>query len=707
MVWSRKVRSAGFGGTGRSGARPSRRFPVSLGMALALVLPMVGVPASAGTARASQVSKAGSISRTLAGIYVTTGTREAFSTPAIADVTGDGRPDLVVAGLDGTVEAYSLPARSKLWSVSLGQTAIQGSPAVADFTGDGRGDVVVGTMDGRVVVLDGPSGAAVRTLYQGAPLHCPPGNDCRPDGFFASPALGDIDGDGRLDIVAASWDHSVYAWSWDGRLLWRRFLEDTLWSSPALADIDRNGTLEVILGGDIYAGNPLGVPAGGLVWVLERSGGVYGGYPYSIPGQTVWSSPAVGDLNGDGWPEVVVGTGTNFADPAGRQIHAFTAANRIALAGWPAALDGRAMGSPAIANIDGDNQLEVVTTSEGGSVYGLDTNGARLWRCGGCSSEHSSAAVADVDADGQQEVVSTTGHELKLLNASTGSVEASSGLSEGGWAPASTPTVAEIDGHTTIVTTKSDANLTVDVFTIAKPLCSAAWPTFGQNQYRTGRSSDASPLLWAPFVCPADFMAQQYQDFLGRKLDARGAAYWAGLLRSGRSGASIIESFMGSPEFGSVMAPVVRLNFTLFGGYPRSAAEVRKGATAIRNGRSIAAVADDLIAGSSLKKLDDRAFVGQIYLNLYGRAATAAELDSQTARLASGVSRGQLAAEHSEFSAPRLTAEVNVTMTYLGMLDRTPDGSGFTFWVGQARVGSLVNLIHGFQHSVEYRKRVM
>ena len=45
-------------------------------------------------------------------------------------------------------------------------------------------------------------------------------------------------------------------------------------------------------------------------------------------------------------------------------------------------------------------------------------------------------------------------------------------------------------------------------------------------------------------------------------------------------------------------------------------------------------------------------------------------------------------------------------MTYLGMLDRAPDASGFTYWVSQARRGALVNLITGFQRSAEYRNRV-
>ena len=82
-------------------------------------------------------------------------------------------------------------------------------------------------MDGRVVWLNGPDGRVVRTFRQGAPLYCLPGRDCRPDGFFASPAVGDINGDRIMDIIAPSYDHTVYAWSKTGTLLWRTYLEDT------------------------------------------------------------------------------------------------------------------------------------------------------------------------------------------------------------------------------------------------------------------------------------------------------------------------------------------------------------------------------------------------------------------------------------------------------------------------------------------------
>lgn len=155
--------------------RPRRRRASLVGLVLVGALVAIVAPAPPAGAAIATLAPAGSIARTLGGLYVGGGTREAFSTPAIADVTGDGRADLVAAGLDGTVQAYALPSRTRIWTVSVGRTAIQSSPAIADLTGDKKADVIVGTMDGRLLILDGPSGRVVRTFSQGAPLHCPPG----------------------------------------------------------------------------------------------------------------------------------------------------------------------------------------------------------------------------------------------------------------------------------------------------------------------------------------------------------------------------------------------------------------------------------------------------------------------------------------------------------------------------------------------------
>ena len=718
----------------RSPSLPSfrRRAVVVLGLLVTAtvtgVMPLA--PVSPAQAATTSLTLQGTINHTNSGIHRGAGPKEAFSSPGFADITGDATPEIVVGNMDGTVEAFRATDRTRIWSRKLGDTAIQASPTIADLGGDGKPDVVVGTMDGRVVWLDGPTGRVVRTFRQGAPQFCPVGVDCRLDGFFASPAVADINGDGILDIIAPSYDHSVYAWSRTGGLLWRRFLEDTLWSSPVVTDIDRDGRPEIILGGDIYPGNNIGQPGGGLIWVLKRDGSTYGGYPKSTPGQTVWSSPAVADLNGDKLADIIVGSGANWPEPAGRRVHAFTARTRANLPGWPVAVDGRVMASPAVGDIDNDGQLEVTFASDGGWVYAYERTGARKWRaCNGTSTVSScktgystkgGTVIADVDGDAIQEVISTLDKDIRVYDGRNGTVEAAYRMARPATlAPGSSPAVAEVNGKTVIVQSslyRSNGHgggplagdvTKVYVLTTGKGLCRSDWPQFHRDARRTGvwrGGHDA----WIPFTCPAQFVAQQYDDFLGRSPDANGVTYWTSRLHNGTTGSSLVRSFIGSNEFGRVVSPVVRSYLAVRGSYPPTKALVDDGVAVIRQGTTLAALAQTYADDPAVAGLTDAQFVNAVFRNVYKRAPSSAEVSADVAKLQTGTTRGTLASGHAEstIGVSRLAPEVTVAMVYLGMLERAPDPGGWNFWVPKARTTNTDVLVTGFQRSSEYQRRV-
>ncbi|HWJ60596.1 MAG TPA: FG-GAP-like repeat-containing protein [Acidimicrobiales bacterium] len=697
---------------------------VAAGCALAA---MFALPEPVGAATTG-LEPLGSFDRPLSGVFNGDGPQTAFSSPAIGDIAGDVEPELVIGNLDGTVDAYSLSGdRSLVWRVNLGATAVQSTPTLVDLSGDGKADVVVGTMDGRVVWLDGPTGAVVRTYTQGAPQHCPVGTDCRPDGFFASPAVVDLDGNGELDIIAPSYDHSVYAWTASGKLLWRRYIEDTLWSSPVVVDIDRDGKNEIVLGGDIWAGNPLNVPEGGLVWILRRDGSTYPGYPRSTPGQTVWSSPAVVDLNADGQLDVVVGTGRNWPDPAGRKVDAFTARTGKDLPGWPVAVEGRVVASPAIGDLDGDGRLDVSVAADHGWVYAFAADGRRLWRiCNGptdaaCTDSYSTeggSAIADVDADGQQEVVSTLDRHVRVFDGATGAVEAAFQMPTTMFPTGTTPSIAEVQGRVLIAQAGiarpqvgfglRPGDLTkVFLFSTGQALCRADWPQFHRDAANTGRYV-AEHLRWTPFHCPKDFLTRQYADFLGRPSDPSGAAYWTRRMRSGTSGATVIRSFLGSNEFGGVVAPVLRSYLAIHGTYPPTTAVVTDAVARVRAGATAVEIADDMAAAPDVAALGNAEFVTRLWQNAYGRSPSGSERTAALDALRSGTTRGALVVQHAHGAAGVrfLAPQVNVAMTYHGMLGRAPDPNGWAYWVAKVKVSNLDQLVTGFQRSSEYARRI-
>jgi hypothetical protein len=688
--------------------------------------PLAPAPASAATATLGLV---GTLDHTLASWSPGAGPRESFSSPAVADVTGDSTPEIVVASMDGTVEAFRSTDRGRIWSRDLGTTAIQSSPTISELSGDGKPDVVVGTMDGRVVVLDGPSGRVIRTFRQGAPQYCPVGVDCRLDGFFASPAVADINGDGIKDIIAPSYDHSIYAWSKTGGLLWRRFLEDTLWSSPVVADIDRDNRPEIILGGDIYPGNNIGKPGGGLTWILKRDGSNYPGYPRSTPGQTVWSSPAVADINEDGFKDIIVGTGANWPEPAGRKVDAFTAKTAGNLPGWPVAVDGRVVASPAIGDVNGDGHLDVTFAADGGWVYAYTHTGRRIWRAcnattaSACKTGYSTKAgtvIADVDADGSQEVISTLDKDIRVFSGPTGAVEASYRMPHPAtYSSGSTPAVAESDGRTLVVQSSlfrsnghggvpAAGDVTkVFVLTTGHSLCRNDWPQFHRDAARSGVWQPGHD-AWIPFACPADFVRRQYRDFLGRSPDPSGTSYWTSRMHQGTSGSALIRSFLASNEFGNAVSPVVRSYLAVHGTFPPTAATVTDAVADLRQGTSPAKIADTFASDPAITALTDEEFVTRVYQQVFKRGPSGTELAADTAKLQNRTTRGTLASGYAEGSigAGRLAAEVNVAMVYLGMLGRSPDSGGWRYWVPKARTGSTDALVSGFQRSNEYRNRV-
>jgi outer membrane protein assembly factor BamB len=65
------------------------------------------------------------------------------------------------------------------------------SPALADLDGDGVADCVVGALDGKVYALSGRDGRRLWEFETGGPVH-------------GRPALADLDGDGVVDCVVGS-----------------------------------------------------------------------------------------------------------------------------------------------------------------------------------------------------------------------------------------------------------------------------------------------------------------------------------------------------------------------------------------------------------------------------------------------------------------------------------------------------------------------
>ncbi|HEY0561085.1 MAG TPA: FG-GAP-like repeat-containing protein, partial [Frankiaceae bacterium] len=459
---------------------------------------------------------------------------EQYSSAAVGDIDGDGKPDLVAGYPDGNVDAWHTDGTLFL-RYFVGPGAVQASPTLVDLNRDGVLDVVSADTDGDVVAF---TGRGQQLFRQRAGQNG--------QGVFGTPAVVDLNRDGRLDIVASSWDTHIYAWHVDDGSLLPGFpiaVQDTVWSSPAIADLDKDGYPEIVVGydcdgapGQACAGHP-----GGYLGVFRHDGSRQAGWPRYIPGQVVWSTPAIGDLDGDGSPDVVVGTGNMPASMCcgtpmrATKVFGFRA-NGADLPGWPVEVGANVTSSPALGDLDGDGLPDVAVVDDTGQLDVIKGNtGGIMWRhciandpnfaSDGCPRPlHSSVTIADVLGTGHQQVLTGGEQWIHVFDGRNGSIITNVGTYPNTVPVTATPTVASVNGKAWIVVATGDAATPrgkVFVWTSGTALGKADWPTFKGTAARRGLLGDGAPLT-GPGV---DAIAAKYTamggsgSFLGKPLD--------------------------------------------------------------------------------------------------------------------------------------------------------------------------------------------
>ncbi|MCM2264664.1 MAG: DUF4214 domain-containing protein [Desulfuromonadales bacterium] len=226
---------------------------------------------------------------------------------------------------------------------------------------------------------------------------------------------------------------------------------------------------------------------------------------------------------------------------------------------------------------------------------------------------------------------------------------------------------------------------------------------------------DTQPIAYqTPLTDNTAFVRQVYLDFLNREPDVAGLNYWVGELDAGRrTPPQVVEAYLLSAEFGETIAPVARLYFAYFLRIPDYAGlmywvgEYASGNRTLNDISNFFANSTEF--QSTYSSLDNGQFVDLIYTNLFnrapdpgGRAYWVSELD------AGNRTRGEVMTFFSDSSEYKtlMSSEVYVTMTYIGLLRRSPDQGGYDYWVGAMDGGSPgLSLISGFLASQEYQGR--
>ena len=404
--------------------------------------------------------------------WVATGELRIFSSPRAADLNGDGVLDIVLGhGQETLPQAGYVTARdgrtgTELWRVET-RDEIFGSPGLADLTGDGTPDVVIGGRNAELYAIDGRSGEVLWLFY--------PRGHADLDGwynFYTPQFLDDLDGDavpeilvanggdpglppfyprppghlmvlsGRSGEIVAAGETPDAGETYMSALVYRRASDGTefvvfgtggetlagsLWVVP-LADVitgDLSRSQEVIAPANrrglvappalvdlTYDGTPDIVAAtfdGRLVALDGESLQLI--WSHQFPDSETWATPAVGFLDGDAVPDV-------FAAFSVGMLPAYTASILVAVSGatgellWQERFDLPLISSPLAVDLSGDGRDEVLITlspvkeAVSQRLLLVDADGWRVMELLATpGTSFGTGIVTDLDGDGVLELV--------------------------------------------------------------------------------------------------------------------------------------------------------------------------------------------------------------------------------------------------------------------------------------------------------------
>lgn len=324
-----------------------------------------------------------------------TGTR-AYASAATGDINGDGKLEVVASALGEDNKVYAYTSEGELvdgWPVELESNGygIYASPVVFDLDGDGSDEILVITWRGNLYIFkgDGTGFNSEDGLFISLNSINNPG--------FSPPAVGDIDGDDLPEIAVGTESGGLFVFEVNG---------DTLPGFP----VDLGGAIRSPLAiadfSPSYPGLEIACVAGTYLYIISKDGNILPGWPkyVSIPIESQFYAPAAADIDNDGTPELIVQGGDNLC-----------AYNWDAtpVPGFPASLEFYYSG-PVVGDINGDGDLEIVVGDAHERLYSINSDGSISERFPiPLTGTPGTPTIADINGDGKMDIfVAASGRDL-------------------------------------------------------------------------------------------------------------------------------------------------------------------------------------------------------------------------------------------------------------------------------------------------------
>jgi hypothetical protein len=287
-----------------------------------------------------------------------------WNSPCVADLSGDGRPDLVFGTSAGPLQYYvnSGPPTDPQWTLNTGlfggvlDVGGASSPFFFDFDGDGDPDLVSGSQLGdikyyrNIGTSEAPAWQADNAYFASID-----------HSIYSAITLGCLDGDALPDAVVGDLSGNLFyhhntgsGFTYDPTIFAGISLGG--WSVPRLVDMDDDGDLDLVAGKEDgrlrYFEN---VGHGSMEWAEVT--GYFGTIDVGSN-----CSPSLGDFDHDGDIDLLTGN-------LNHQLQFF----RRAGAAWqedPSVVAGLVVGqnaAPALGDLDGDHDLDLAVGNYSGT----------------------------------------------------------------------------------------------------------------------------------------------------------------------------------------------------------------------------------------------------------------------------------------------------------------------------------------------------
>ena len=362
-------------------------------------------------------------------------TAEPISDPAVVDLDGDGDLEIVFGDDAGRIQVYRctgtpLPG----WPRDTGHALSDSPIAVGDLNGDGVPWLFAGTTDGLILAYtpdgstppgwphdtgyDDPVYLAIGAIggpypraliwgcgprlyaldHHGTPYPEVLGRGFESRTFSHPPAIGDLNGDGRADVVMSITD-DVFAFRLQdsGTLLARDFPADV--SAPiTLADFDADGDVEVVV--------PL---ASGDLHLIEHDGSEFpGAWPVTVDDSWL-TGTAIANCLGNWTPEIAVAAHdwlvSVYFDDGDQGT------------GWPVDPDGwYVYGQPIVGNVGGSPDVMLGARGRKGWTWSNFGEVNPGWPLALGSHCYRTPATGDLDLDGNSEIVFLSTDALTVVD---------------------------------------------------------------------------------------------------------------------------------------------------------------------------------------------------------------------------------------------------------------------------------------------------